>query len=151
MARRCVYDGWPPHQGKFVIAGNIYSLSFSLCVCSYSLFSSLYFAFSLFFLLFFFNPFLPSISLLCYAYSHLFLFIFNKAHFSDLVLPITDYITDTNSVLDQAIRILQAMVDVAADGGWLFTSLNCMQLMQMVMQVQPRSPYALLSLSKGQH
>jgi len=105
-------------------------------VCSYSLFSSLYFAFSLFFLLFFFNPFLPSISLLCYAYSHLFLFIFNKAHFSDLVLPITDYITDTNSVLDQAIRILQAMVDIAADGGWLFTSLNCMQLMQMVMQVR---------------
>lgn len=30
-----------------------------------------------------------------------------QAHFSDLVLPITDYITDTNSVLDQAIRILQ--------------------------------------------
>jgi len=69
-----------------------------------------------------------------------------QAHFSDLVLPITDYITDTNSVLDQAIRILQAMVDVAADGGWLFTSLNCMQLMQMVMQGHWFSHSTLLTL-----
>eukprot|EP01094_Clydonella_sp_ATCC50884_P027738 TRINITY_DN8091_c1_g1_i2.p1 TRINITY_DN8091_c1_g1~~TRINITY_DN8091_c1_g1_i2.p1 ORF type:complete len:1749 (+),score=740.80 TRINITY_DN8091_c1_g1_i2:384-5249(+) len=57
-----------------------------------------------------------------------------QAHFSHLTLPISDYVTDTKSVLDQAIRILQAMVDVAADGGWLFTTLNTMQLMQMVVQ-----------------
>lgn len=30
-----------------------------------------------------------------------------QAHFSRLPLPSTDYLTDTNSVLDQAIRILQ--------------------------------------------
>ncbi|KAL6068513.1 activating signal cointegrator 1 complex subunit [Balamuthia mandrillaris] len=59
-----------------------------------------------------------------------------QAHFSKLVLPISDYITDTKSVLDQSVRILQAMVDVAADGGWLFTALNSMQLTQMVMQGQ---------------
>lgn len=45
--------------------------------------------------------------------------------------PISDYVTDQKSVLDQAIRILQAMVDVAADGGWLHTTLRCMQLMQV--------------------
>lgn len=30
-----------------------------------------------------------------------------QAHFTRLPLPSTDYLTDTNSVLDQAIRILQ--------------------------------------------
>jgi len=50
-------------------------------------------------------------------------------------LPISDYITDTKSVLDQAVRILQAIVDVAADGGWLFTTLNAMHLMQTIIQV----------------
>ncbi len=59
-----------------------------------------------------------------------------QAHFSRLVPPITDYITDQKSVLDQAIRILQAMVDVAADGGWLHTTLRCMHLTQMVVQGQ---------------
>eukprot|EP00850_Spirogloea_muscicola_P017869 SM000157S02099 [mRNA] locus=s157:242304:257751:- [translate_table: standard] len=57
-----------------------------------------------------------------------------QAHFSQLSLPISDYITDTKSLLDQSIRILQAMVDVAANGGWLQTTLKCMQLMQMVLQ-----------------
>lgn len=27
------------------------------------------------------------------------------------------------------------MVDVCADGGWLFTTLNCMNILQMVIQV----------------
>eukprot|EP00824_Muranothrix_gubernata_P021332 TRINITY_DN4548_c0_g1_i1.p1 TRINITY_DN4548_c0_g1~~TRINITY_DN4548_c0_g1_i1.p1 ORF type:complete len:252 (-),score=35.21 TRINITY_DN4548_c0_g1_i1:374-1072(-) len=49
-------------------------------------------------------------------------------------LPISDYVTDTKSVLDQAIRIMQAMVDVAADNGWLETSLSIMNLMQCIMQ-----------------
>eukprot|EP00850_Spirogloea_muscicola_P016834 SM000140S00583 [mRNA] locus=s140:13532:28767:- [translate_table: standard] len=57
-----------------------------------------------------------------------------QAHFSQLSLPISDYITDTKSLLDQSIRILQAMVDVAANGGWLQSTLKCMQLMQMVLQ-----------------
>ena len=46
----------------------------------------------------------------------------------------SDYVTDTKSVLDQALRVLQAMVDVAADGGWLFTALGAMHLAQMVTQ-----------------
>ena len=36
--------------------------------------------------------------------------------------------------LDQAIRILQAMVDVAAENGWLQTTLNVMYLTQLVVQ-----------------
>ena len=40
-----------------------------------------------------------------------------QAHFARAPLPMSDYVTDTRSVLDQSIRVLQAMVDVAADGG----------------------------------
>lgn len=51
-----------------------------------------------------------------------------------LSLPCADYATDTKSVLDQAIRILQAMIDVAADCGWLATTIRIQQLLQMVVQ-----------------
>ncbi|XP_071445378.1 activating signal cointegrator 1 complex subunit 3 [Hetaerina americana] len=57
-----------------------------------------------------------------------------QAHFSRLVLPCADYYTDLKSVLDQAIRILQAMIDVCAENGWLPVTLRSIQLMQMVMQ-----------------
>ncbi|CAH8598661.1 unnamed protein product [Heterobilharzia americana] len=58
-----------------------------------------------------------------------------QAHFSRIEeLPIVDYRTDTRSVLDQAIRILQAMLDVSAECGWLRTCLNCIILMQMITQ-----------------
>ncbi len=59
-----------------------------------------------------------------------------QAHFTRMELPISDYVTDTKSVLDQSIRVLQAMVDVAANGGWLQTALSTMHLLQMIMQVQ---------------
>lgn len=57
-----------------------------------------------------------------------------QAHFSRLSLPCADYVTDTKSVLDQSIRILQAMMDVAAESGWLATTLRIQQLLQMVVQ-----------------
>ncbi|XP_054270395.1 activating signal cointegrator 1 complex subunit 3 [Macrosteles quadrilineatus] len=59
-----------------------------------------------------------------------------QAHFSHLQLPCTDYYTDTKSVLDQSIRILQAMVDVCAEQGWLATTLRLQLLMQMVSQAR---------------
>ena len=48
----------------------------------------------------------------------------------------SDYVTDTKSVLDQTARVLQAMVDVSADGGWLHTALGVMHLTQMVTQAR---------------
>ena len=57
-----------------------------------------------------------------------------QAHFSRLNLPCADYATDTKSVLDQSIRIMQSMIDVAAECGWLATTLRLQQLMQMVIQ-----------------
>lgn len=57
-----------------------------------------------------------------------------QAHFMRLELPISDYYTDLKSVLDQAIRILQAMVDISASSGWLSTTLLIMNLTQMIVQ-----------------
>ncbi|XP_071718007.1 DExH-box ATP-dependent RNA helicase DExH14-like [Rutidosis leptorrhynchoides] len=56
------------------------------------------------------------------------------AHFCELELPISDYYTDLKSVLGQSIRIIQAMIDVCANSGWLSSSITCMHLLQMVMQ-----------------
>ena len=57
-----------------------------------------------------------------------------QAHMGHVPAPISDYVTDTRSVLDQSIRILQAITDVAADAGWLGTALATMHLMQSIMQ-----------------
>ncbi|XP_066464224.1 activating signal cointegrator 1 complex subunit 3 isoform X1 [Eleutherodactylus coqui] len=59
-----------------------------------------------------------------------------QAHFSRATLPCPDYATDTKTVLDQAIRVCQAMLDVAAHHGWLVTVLNITSLVQMVIQAR---------------
>ncbi|EDO46714.1 predicted protein [Nematostella vectensis] len=69
-----------------------------------------------------------------------------QAHFSRLALPSSDYFTDQKSVLDQAIRILQAMIDVAADEGWLATALRIMHVGQMVVQARWLHDCSLLTL-----
>ncbi|CCW66840.1 unnamed protein product [Phytomonas sp. Hart1] len=61
-------------------------------------------------------------------------FLLFESHFERAVLPITDYITDQRSVIDNAVRIIQAMVDVAANNGHLYASLRCMTLMQCIVQ-----------------
>ncbi|GJN30699.1 hypothetical protein PR202_gb19029 [Eleusine coracana subsp. coracana] len=57
-----------------------------------------------------------------------------QAHFSRAELPISDYVTDLKSVLDQSIRIIQAMIDICANSGWLESALACMHLLQMIIQ-----------------
>ncbi|NXK30981.1 ASCC3 protein, partial [Piprites chloris] len=69
-----------------------------------------------------------------------------QAHFSHAMLPCPDYATDTKTVLDQAIRICQAMLDVAAHHGWLVTALNITTLMQMVVQGRWIHDSSLLTL-----
>jgi len=59
-----------------------------------------------------------------------------QAHFARAPLPMSDYVTDTKTVLDNAVRVLQAMVDIAADGGWMPTALGAMRLAQMVTQAR---------------
>lgn len=69
-----------------------------------------------------------------------------QAHFGQLPLPSSDYNTDTKSVLDQAIRILQAMLDISADQGWLVTSLRITILIQMVIQGRWSTDNSILTL-----
>ena len=69
-----------------------------------------------------------------------------QSHFSRLALPSTDYLTDTKSVLDNAPRVLQAMVDVAGESGWLGTTLRVVTLLQMCQQARWDSDSSLLTL-----
>jgi len=57
-----------------------------------------------------------------------------QAHFGRVTLPISDYVTDTKSCLDQSMRIVQAMIEFSADRRWLDSLLACMGLQQMLMQ-----------------
>jgi activating signal cointegrator complex subunit 3 len=57
-----------------------------------------------------------------------------QAHYSRLKMPCSDYITDLKTVMDQCLRILQAMLDFSADSGLLKTSLSIINLMQMTCQ-----------------
>ncbi|XP_039603796.1 activating signal cointegrator 1 complex subunit 3 [Polypterus senegalus] len=69
-----------------------------------------------------------------------------QAHFSRTPLPCPDYATDTKTVLDNAIRICQAMLDVAANEGWLVTVLRICNLIQMIVQGRWLSDSSLLLL-----
>ncbi|KAH8381944.1 hypothetical protein KR009_001110 [Drosophila setifemur] len=63
-------------------------------------------------------------------------FLLLQAHFTRQSLPNSDYLTDTKSALDNATRVMQAMVDYTAERGWLSTSLVVQQLMQCVIQAR---------------
>lgn len=71
-----------------------------------------------------------------YECSHTKTLILFQAHFSHLKMPCSDYITDLKSVLDQSIRILQAMIDISAEYGYLMLCLRLTQLMQMIIQAR---------------
>jgi activating signal cointegrator complex subunit 3 len=73
-----------------------------------------------------------------FASPHVKAFLLLQARFMHAPLPITDYITDTKSVLDQAVRVLHAAVDIAADNGLLLQCLRLAQLTQcVVMAIMP--------------
>lgn len=61
-------------------------------------------------------------------------FLLLQAFMSRVELPITDYIQDTVSVLDQSLRILQASVDVSTELGYLSTTLTFIKLIRCIKQ-----------------
>lgn len=65
---------------------------------------------------------------------HVKAYLLIQAFMSRVDLPIADYAQDTVSVLDQALRILQAYIDVAAELGYLRVVLNFIDLMQCIKQ-----------------
>jgi hypothetical protein len=70
-----------------------------------------------------------------YESPHCKAFLLLQAHMMRLQnLPCSDYITDTNTVLDQAIRILQAMIDICVVKRHLQTAIGVMKLVQCIRQ-----------------
>ena len=63
---------------------------------------------------------------------HVKAFLLLQVHLGRDDLPISDYITDTNSVLDQSIRILQASIDVMVEMEHLPTVITLITLLQCI-------------------
>ncbi|KAI0380049.1 Sec63-domain-containing protein [Hypomontagnella monticulosa] len=63
---------------------------------------------------------------------HVKAFLLLQAHMARVDLPITDYVGDQTSVLDQAIRIIQASIDVLTELGYLSSCLEMIKLLQCV-------------------
>lgn len=63
---------------------------------------------------------------------HVKAFLLIQAFMSRIELPISDYVTDQNSVLDQSIRIIQASIDVLAELGYLSSCVGMMTLLQCI-------------------
>lgn len=63
---------------------------------------------------------------------HVKAFLLLQAYFSRVSLPITDYVGDQTSVLDQSIRIVQASIDVLTELGHLSSCLQMMTLLQCI-------------------
>ena len=63
---------------------------------------------------------------------HIKAFLLLQAYFSRIDLPISDYVGDQNSVLDQSIRIVQASIDVLTELGYLSSCTMMITLLQCV-------------------
>ncbi|KAF8475719.1 Sec63 Brl domain-containing protein [Kalaharituber pfeilii] len=67
---------------------------------------------------------------------HVKAYLLIQAFLSRIDLPISDYVTDQNSVLDQSIRIIQASIDVLAELGHLSSCLMMITLLQCIKQAR---------------
>lgn len=63
---------------------------------------------------------------------HVKAFLLLQAYFSRIDLPISDYVGDQNSVLDQSIRIVQASIDVLTEMGYLSSCIMMITLLQCI-------------------
>ena len=61
-------------------------------------------------------------------------FLLLQSHFERLELPNSDYLTDLKLVLDQYIRVVQAMIDISSLKGLTMVCVRCIYLIQMSMQ-----------------
>lgn len=69
-----------------------------------------------------------------------------QSHLSRLVLPVSDYITDTRTVLDNSMRILQAIIDIAAENCWWKTCYSVMRTIQSIVQARWQDDNTLMQL-----
>lgn len=80
---------------------------------------------------------------------HVKAFLLLQAFMQRIELPIADYVTDQNSVLDQAIRIIQAAIDVLTELGYLSSVMRMISLMQCIKQACWPTPGGVLSQLPG--
>lgn len=80
-----------------------------------------------------------SVSLEVFAKPQTKAFLLIQAYVNSVALPISDYVNDLKSVLDQVPRVLNAMIDLAADAGFLESTLDLMKVSQMIIQGIPYS------------
>ncbi|KAI2636172.1 Sec63 Brl domain-containing protein [Xylaria nigripes] len=72
---------------------------------------------------------------------HVKAFLLLQAHMARIDLPITDYVGDQTSVLDQSIRIVQASIDVLTELGYLSSCLEMIKLLQCIKSARwPEDP-----------
>jgi len=82
-----------------------------------------------------------------YDNPHVKAFILLQCHLTrNIKFKSSDYITDTTSVLDQSIRILQAAIDIAASQGYLTATLGVISVLQCIKQALWARDSELLSL-----
>jgi antiviral helicase SLH1 len=74
---------------------------------------------------------------------HVKAFLLLQAHMSRIDLPITDYVGDQTSVLDQAIRIIQASIDVLTELAYLSSCLQMIALLQCIKSARWPTDYPL--------
>jgi antiviral helicase SLH1 len=74
---------------------------------------------------------------------HVKAFLLLQAHMSRIDLPITDYVGDQTSVLDQAIRIIQASIDVLTELGYLSSCMQMITLLQSIKCARWPTEYSL--------
>jgi replicative superfamily II helicase len=78
---------------------------------------------------------------------HVKTFLLLQAHLCRLEpLPVADYVTDTFSVLDQSIRVIQSMIDIAVMKGWLKLTFGLISLLQSIKQARWPTDSPLLIL-----
>ncbi|KAK4697758.1 antiviral helicase SLH1, partial [Lecanoromycetidae sp. Uapishka_2] len=77
---------------------------------------------------------------------HVKAFLLLQSHFSRIDLPISDYVGDQNSVLDQSIRIVQASIDVLTELSYLSSCTMMITLLQCIKSARwpDDGPLALL-------
>ncbi|KAK3115284.1 putative steryl acetyl hydrolase mug81, partial [Teratosphaeriaceae sp. CCFEE 6253] len=83
---------------------------------------------------------------------HVKAFLLLQAYFDRVELPISDYVGDQNSVLDQAIRIIQASIDVLTEMGYLQSCRKMITLLQCVKSArwEDDGPLAILPGVEGE-
>lgn len=87
---------------------------------------------------------------------HVKAFLLLQSYMSRIDLPISDYVGDQNSVLDQSIRIVQASIDIFTELGYLSTCAMMINLLQCIKSARwpddgPMAIFPGVNVTKEQH